>query len=42
MLVDESNLTNVDDPVLKAIAKYKNDPSIVHSKMTTKGLRSAK
>ena len=25
---DESNLSNIDDPILKAIAKYENHPSI--------------
>ena len=29
---DESNLTNVDDPILKAIAKYKNHTSILRIK----------
>ena len=28
----ESGLTNVDDPILKAIAKYENHPSIVRIK----------
>ena len=25
---DDSNLSNIDDPILKAIAKYENHPSI--------------
>ena len=29
---DESNLPNVEDPILKAIAKYENHPSIVRIK----------
>ena len=28
----ESDLTNVDDPILKAITKYENHPSIVRIK----------
>ena len=28
----ESDLTNVDDPILKALAKYKNHPSILRIK----------
>ena len=27
---DESNLPNVEDPILKAIAKYENHPSILN------------
>ena len=37
MPADESNLTNVDDPILKAIAKYKNHPSILRIKNHMKG-----
>ena len=29
---DESNLSNIDDPILKAIAKYENHPSILRIK----------
>ena len=29
---DESNLPNVEDPILKAIAKYENHPSILRIK----------
>ena len=29
---DESNLPNIDDPLLKAIAKYENHPSILRIK----------
>ena len=29
---DESNLSNIDDPILKAIAKYENHPSILKIK----------
>ena len=37
---DESNLSNIDDPILKAIAKYKNHPRILRIKnyMTEKDL----
>ena len=37
---DESNLSNIDDPILKVIAKYENDPSILKIKnyMKEKGL----
>ena len=29
---DESNLSNIDDPVLKVIAKYENHPGILREK----------
>ena len=29
---DESNLSNIDDPILKAIAKYENHPRILRIK----------
>ena len=29
---DESNLPNINDPILKAIAKYENHPSILRIK----------
>ena len=29
---DESNLSNIDDPILKAIAKYENHPSVLRIK----------
>ena len=29
---DESNLSNIDDPILKAIEKYENPPSILRIK----------
>ena len=29
---DESNLPNVEDPILKAIAKYENHPNILRIK----------
>ena len=34
---DKSNLPNVEDPILKAIAKYKNHPSILRIKNYMKG-----
>ena len=34
---DESNLSNIDDPILKAIAKYENHPSILRIKNYMKG-----
>ena len=33
---DESNLPNVEDPILEAIAKYENHPSILRIKNYTK------
>ena len=34
---DESNLRNVDDPILRAIAKYENHPSSLRIKNYMKG-----
>ena len=33
---DDSNLSNIDDPILKAIAKYENHQSILRIKNYTK------
>ena len=40
VLDDKPNLPNIDDPVLKAVAKYENHPSILRIKnyMKEKGL----